>query len=261
LEIKDGKKKVVRRYASTDAAPRVDPKQLKIPRYWVRPPRGLSGEPGLHRFLWDMHYAQIPGVEPEFPMTAVYRNTAPEATSPWVSPGEYSAVLTANGKSYNQPLEVKMDPRVKTSASDLAEQFELSKRLYEARTKLEPISRSFISLNADLAKAQGRAAHNAVTKPLDTLGRTLQRFAAPDARPGAPLSLEVLDKVKRLFGNIQDVDAAPRPSVKVAVSDLEREAESVFERWRNVITQDLPALNRQLGAAGLGNIDSKPEEP
>ncbi len=45
LEIKDSKGEVVRRYASTDPVPPEDPK-LKIPRYWVRPPRVLVGQAG-----------------------------------------------------------------------------------------------------------------------------------------------------------------------------------------------------------------------
>jgi len=32
-----------------------------------------------------------------------------------VLPGQYKVVLTVDGKSYTQTLELKMDPRVKTS--------------------------------------------------------------------------------------------------------------------------------------------------
>ena len=77
--------------------------------------------------------------EPEFPISATYRNTAPSATSPWVAPGNYTVMLTADGKTFTQPLTVAMDPRVKTSAADLQEQFDLSWRLYQLRLKLAPI--------------------------------------------------------------------------------------------------------------------------
>ncbi|MEY2512474.1 MAG: hypothetical protein QOE26_3237, partial [Verrucomicrobiota bacterium] len=78
LEIKDAKGNVVRRYASTDQLPQPDPKELKIPAYWVRPPQPLSAVPGMHRFLWDMHYAPLPDVDPEYPMAAIFRNTPPD---------------------------------------------------------------------------------------------------------------------------------------------------------------------------------------
>ncbi len=39
--------------------------------------------------------------------------------------------LTVDGKSYTQPLTLKMDPRVKTTPLGLAQQFTLSKQLYD----------------------------------------------------------------------------------------------------------------------------------
>ncbi|MGH8865911.1 MAG: WD40/YVTN/BNR-like repeat-containing protein, partial [Burkholderiales bacterium] len=129
LEIKDADGQVVRRYSSADPLPTLDP-TLNIPTYWVRPPQRLAAEPGMHRFLWDLHYAPVPGAQPEYPIAAVYRNTAPDPTGPWALPGAYTVVLTVGGKSYEQPLTLMMDPRVKTSDGDLAQQFGLSKQLY-----------------------------------------------------------------------------------------------------------------------------------
>src|SRR5438046_10617810 len=108
--------------------PTPDP-TLNIPPYWVRPPQILSGQPGMHRFLWDLHYAPVPGLQPQYPIAAVYRNTAPEATSPWAMPGQYTAILTVNGTSYAQQLMVRMDPRVKATTADLLAQFKLSRPL------------------------------------------------------------------------------------------------------------------------------------
>jgi photosystem II stability/assembly factor-like uncharacterized protein len=255
LEIKDGKGNVVRRYSSADAAPSIDPK-LKIPAYWVRPPQTLSNERGMHRFLWDMHYAPVPGVEPEYPMSAVYHNTAPEPTSPWVMPGDYSVVLTVNGKSYAHPLSVKIDPRVKASTADLAQQFELSKALYEIRPTLEAVSNGLSRLSTEIGKAKERAGQNPVTAQLDDLNKKLQEIAGPPSRrASAALSLDLLEKLGTLFGNIQEVDAAPTPAVRAAVADLQRESQSIIQRWRAIESQDLPALNRQLEAAGFGKIE------
>ena len=255
LEIRDNKGAVVRRYSSTDAVALIDPKELKIPPYWVRPPQPLSAEPGLHRFLWDMHYTPIPGVDPEYPIAAIYRNTAPDPTGPWANPGDYSVVLSVDGKSYTQPLTLKMDPRVKASPADLAEQFDLSKRLYELRGQLEPIGKSFDSLNDEIAKAKERTAQNAVVQQVDVFAKRLAEFATPNGRPGAPLTFDALAKVQRLFGALQEVDAAPRPSVKAAVNDVLRDSGAVVSRWQKLVSQDLPALNAELEAAGAGKVE------
>ena len=46
-------------------------------------------------------------------------NTVPSINSPWVAAGAYTVKLTVDGKSYTQPLTVKMDPRVKATAEGL----------------------------------------------------------------------------------------------------------------------------------------------
>jgi photosystem II stability/assembly factor-like uncharacterized protein len=257
LEIKDGKGNVVRRYSSTDAVPPLDP-NLKIPAYWVRPPQTLSSEPGMHRFLWDMHHPPIPGIESEYPMTAVPHNTAPEPTSPWAVPGDYVAVLTVNGKSQTQPLPVKIDPRVKASTADLAQQFELSKVLYEIRPALEAVNNGLGRLGTEVGKAKERAGQSEVGSQLDALNKKLQELAGPPSRrASATLSLELLEKLGTLFGNIQEVDAAPTVAVRAAVADLQRESPSIIQRWQAIEGQDLPALNRQLEAAGFAKIEVK----
>jgi photosystem II stability/assembly factor-like uncharacterized protein len=257
LEIKDTKGNVVRRYASSDKLTPPDPKELKIPAYWVRPPQPLSAAPGLHRFLWDMHYAPIPGADTdaEYPIAAIPRNTAPEPTGAWALPGDYSVVLTANGRSYTQALTLKIDPRVKASPADLAQQFDLSKKLYDARPQLEKISESFVILSREVAQAKERAAGNAaVAQQLDAFAKTLAQFAPKSARNYAPPAFEALDKLVSLFGQLQGVDAAPRPAVKAAVADVLRDLPGVVERWQKVVTQDLPALNQQLEAGGFAQI-------
>ncbi|HEV7396590.1 MAG TPA: hypothetical protein VGN86_08785, partial [Pyrinomonadaceae bacterium] len=109
LEVRDEIGQVVRSYSSADPLPTPDP-VLPVPAYWLRPVKGLRATPGTHRFVWDLHMQPIPGLRPNYPIAAVYRNTAPEPTGPWVMPGTYSVVLTANGKTYKQPLTVAMDP-------------------------------------------------------------------------------------------------------------------------------------------------------
>src|SRR2546421_1858927 len=123
IEIKDGKGTSVRKYSSADKPVQANPNRLRIPSYWIRTPESISMKAGMHRFRWDMHYTPVPGVEPEFRISATYRNTAPIPTSPWAAPGDYAVTLTVDGKTFSQPLVIAMDPRVKTSAADLQEQF------------------------------------------------------------------------------------------------------------------------------------------
>ncbi|MEO6254995.1 MAG: hypothetical protein ABIO79_16925, partial [Ferruginibacter sp.] len=141
LEIVDSKGAVIRKYASTDTLYAIPPNN--VPSYWIRPQQLLSAQPGSHRYMWDMHYQPV-NVPPSYPISATYMNTAPDPTSPWVMPGNYTARLAVDGKVYNQPITVKMDPRVKTSVKDLTLQHDLSLICYnnilKCRNDLDMIS-------------------------------------------------------------------------------------------------------------------------
>ncbi|MFN2621863.1 MAG: WD40/YVTN/BNR-like repeat-containing protein [Chthoniobacterales bacterium] len=253
LEIKDSKGAVLRRYASSDPVPTPDPK-LKIPRYWVKQPQALSTEPGLHRFCWDLHLEPLKEVEPAYPMTAVFQKTAPQPTGPWVPPGEYSVVLTAAGKTFAQPLTVKMDPRVKVLPADLAKQFDLSKALYQTRATLLPIGKSFDALVAEVAKAKERAGEQPIKEKIEAFHQKLETFGDPaPSRPEQPLHFDVLSKVEQLFGHLQEADAGPTPQVEMAALALERDTKSAIERW-HAIPADVEALNAELQAAGIEKL-------
>jgi hypothetical protein len=212
----------------------------------------------MHRFLWDMHYMPVPDVEPDFPISATYRNTAPTPTSPWVAPGNYTVLLSVNGKNFTQPLTVQMDPRVKGSAADLQEQFELSWQLYQLRLKLAPIGKQFDDLNEQLTKLKARAAERPeVAEKLETFAQILTKFGPPHPRPGAPPSLFVLESTERLFNEVQNADTAPTAAVKAAVEDLETEVGPLIEAWRKLLDSDLPALNQQLKQAGFSEMELK----
>jgi hypothetical protein len=255
IEIKNGKDQLVRKYSSTDAPVQANPKRLRIPSYWIRPPQSVSTKAGMHRFLWDMHYTVVPNVGPEFPMTATYRNTAPQATSPWVAPGDFTVALTVDGKTFTQPLTVAMDTRVKASVADLQEQFDLSWRLYQLRLKLAPMGEKFDDIAEQLTKLKAQAAERTdVTQKLEAFAQTLMKFGPPHPRPGAPTSLFVLDSTKQLFNEIEVADAAPTAATKAAVADLEAKAGPMIDAWRKLLESDLPALNQQLKQAGFQEI-------
>lgn len=255
LEIKDEKGKIVRSYSSTDPVPGIDP-NVAVPTYWIRPVKGLSSSAGMHRFLWDMHLAPIPGLRPSYPISAVYRNTPVEPTSPWVMPGKYTVVLTANGKTYSQPLVVQMDPRVKTSTQDLAQQFQLSNQVYEHWRAFTLSTEQVRSLRRELSALKPQNAE--LKARIDSLNQKAGDLVGADAPGPAPATQQTLQsataRLRTLFIVMQAVDLAPTPQVAAAVADVSREAETLAQTWRKLQTEDIPALNKELRAAGLAVI-------
>ena len=257
LEIKNEGGETVRRYSSSDPMPIPDP-TLAIPSYWVRPPQKLSAEPGMHRFLWDTRLTPVPGVRPDYPISAIYLNTPPAATSPWAMPGRYSIILTVNGRSYPQTLTLKMDPRVKTSMSDLAEQFRLSKLFYDQWLALAAIAESARPIRGQLVELRPRIPED-LKQRFEALNEKFQAFGGgggpgqgvPAAAGARATVISVTARLRTLFNVVDGVDAAPTPQVKAAAEDVFKDARSLQESWQVMKSQDIPAINQELKAKGL----------
>jgi hypothetical protein len=132
IEILDAKSQSVRRYTSTEKPDisQNDLKTLSIPPYWVRMPQVVPTTAGIHRCVWDLHYASPKFLRHEYPIAAISNDTPRLPLGPRALPGLYTVRLTANGSTYTTaPLIVKMDPRVKTSQSRLQQHFDIETEL------------------------------------------------------------------------------------------------------------------------------------
>jgi len=164
------------------------------------------------------------------------------------------------GKTFTQPLTVAMDPRVKASAAELREQFDLSWNLYQLRLKLAPIGKKFDEIAEQLTTLKAKAAERPdVSQQLESFAQTVMKFGPPHPRAGAPLSLFILESTTRLFNEIEGADAAPTAAVKAAVADLETKVGPMMDAWRGLLEADLPALNQQLKQAGFPQIKTEAE--
>jgi len=258
LEFKDSAGQTVRRYSSADQPQAIDP-MLNIPTYWVRPPQVLSSAPGMHRFLWDMHYPPLLDVEAEYPISAVPHNTAPQPTSPWVLPGKYTVLLTANGQTFSQPLTVKMDPRVKTSAAGLDQQFQLSQRLYGRLQTLAPAVAQASGVHKQLQEVRHKLGEGTLAAAVDQIDHKVQAVAGGTTRrPGAGTEPPTLGSMRTrylaLFNALQDADVAPTTQMATAAGELEQQLPPLMAQWQAIQSQDLPELNRQLKSSKLPEI-------
>jgi hypothetical protein len=177
-------------------------------------------------------------------------------------PGQYTVVLTADGKSYTRPLTVQMDPRVKTPATDLAQQFRLSNQVYEDLRAVAPVMEAADSLREQLGDRKKQAAGKAETAAaIDAFEKKLEAVAGggPPPRPGipstAPLTLvTVTGRLGQLFGVLQESDAAPTTQTVANVSELRAALPEIVTKWKALTAADLKELNAALGAANLPEI-------
>jgi len=275
LEILDGGGKAIRRYASTDPVEKLDAAATPVPIYWYRPPQVLSGAAGMHRFTWDMHYQSLgAGGRGGLPSSAVPYNTVPSPNSPWVAPGKYTVRLTVNGKSYTQPIVVKMDPRVKTPAAGISQQSDLSKQMYDGVLATQAALRELRAIRTQVKTLQEKAGQNPIAQSLadfDKKAAALEGGGAPGGGqrggggggfgPGAGGGGDTLagigGSLTSLMGLMQAADAAPTSQVLTAVGERQKALAALMDRWKILKTQDLAALNAQLKTAGLTVIEIK----
>src|SRR5208282_5000285 len=134
IEITDESGNLVRRFSSADKPAPVNEKDFNLPMYWVRPPRTLSAAAGMHRFVWDLTYPAPDVLTRDYPMSAIYHDTPLYPLGATVLPGKYTVSFSNSGGKMveKQSLEIRMDPRVKTSPEDLRRQFELDRKIANA---------------------------------------------------------------------------------------------------------------------------------
>ncbi len=188
LEILDSAGKPIRHYSSADPVEKIDPYTTPVPAYWYRQPRVLATTPGMHRFFWDMRLQALPGGGGGrgggggLPMQAIGHDTAPASNAPWVAPGIYTVRLTVNGKSTTQPITVKMDPRVKLPALEIARIARLSKQLYDGVLSAQTALQQLQSVRDQVRSLQQKAGEGAVAKALAAFD---EKAAALQGTPGA----------------------------------------------------------------------------
>ena len=220
LEILDSAGKSVRSYSSGDRPQLPDSSTAPVPLYWYRPPQLLSAEAGMHRFVWDLHYQPAPGGGGRggLPIAAIAHDTAPAINAPWVATGAYTVKLTVDGRSYTQPLTVKMDPRVKTPPLGLAQQFILSKQMYDGMIEVQKTLDEIKSRSATTAGGARLSAERS-----DELTRS---FTAMSGALG------------QLMNILQQADVTPTTQLVTAVSERRAALTRLLAEW-NALKRDV----------------------
>jgi len=256
LEILDNAGKLVRKYASTDSAQtlaEIAPRHA-IPMYWVREDKPLSGEAGMHRFLWNVRYAAPKSLSHSYPIAAIIHDTPQEPLGPWALPGHYTVKLTVDGKNFTQPLVLKMDPRVKTPVADLSKQFAMQQvaaagmnRSFEALEQLN-------STRAQIAELLSKASPDLQSK-LEQLSKATAALAgsAVSGFFGTPLAgkqPENFSTLNQRFGQLltiaDNADVAPTATVEAVTQELRTALQQDDERWRELKANNLAKLNQLL---------------
>jgi len=266
LEVFDEQQHLVRRYSSSDKPEAMEKiaGEHPIPMYWVRPAQILSGAAGMHRFAWDLHYPSPDSLGHEFPISAIAHDTPKYPLGAWVLPGNYTAKLSVDGKTYSAPLVIRMDPRIKTSFADLRKQFEMQSGSVEGMNESFGVLLQVQSVRAQLKEHGAKAGKGTLAEAIAALDKQAAELegAAQSNSLGLPPGAkqpENLSSLNQHFGGILAVadsaDAAPTTQAIAVYKELQEALEKLVTRWTRIREQDIPALNAELRKAGFAAID------
>ncbi len=191
LDVLDDKGAVVRTLSSKPEP--VEPPDVGSYSDSPEKPKGLPTTPGLHRVVWDLRYKGaelIPGAK---------LDAGNPKVGPLVIPGMYTLRLTADGKSVTTRLEVRLDPRQRTtpdpvSAADLEQQLRLTLQVRDDITRLTKLVVALRSVRKQITERNELLKDNPKAENLRKLGVELVlRLDALEAKLHNPRAEVVYD--------------------------------------------------------------------
>jgi hypothetical protein len=168
--------------------------------------------------------------------------------------------LTVGGPSLVQPLTVKMDPRVKTPAAGLEQQFKLSMQCYDGMRRAQEVNVQVRALRTQLEDRQKRVKEGTLADDLAALDRKVASIAgrAPGMRgmrrmagPREPSLTAVSGEMGMLLRILQGADATPTTQAVAACGEVQEALGKLLARWDELKGKEVKAVNERLRKADL----------
>jgi len=247
IDILDSKGQRVRHISSKAA------KGQEQPPEWpdqILPTKTIPASQGMNRFIWNLRYddpVEIPG--------AFYGGNPPRG--PIAMPGSYTVKLTVNGKTQSAPLDLVLDPRVK-SAPGLAQKFALAMEVYHDQDALH---RAVNDIRA--AKALAASAHKSHANDKALLakgdaaakqGSAIESQLMQVNMNGTEANLNYPDmlneQIYNFAGLLEDSDTAPTQEETSTYATFHNELEALLAQWNKLKAGDVAAFQAQMTKSG-----------
>ena len=184
-----------------------------------------------------------------------------------VLPGQYTVKLTVDGKSYSEPLAVKMDPGIHYRMEALQAQAQMVDQIKALQVKVgaaHDVAQLRKQLESLGPKAAGQKKLAAAITTLDQNAKQIEGFATPPspdssgeggAEP-APDSLKGLSAtlMKMSLGAQQGGLEPPTPAVVTGYGKVQKTVDATLARSHQLETTDVAQLNARLSAARLPTV-------
>jgi hypothetical protein len=165
--------------------------------------------------------------------------------------------LTVADKVLEQPVEVKLDPAIKTSVAELQQALDMQLKLREMQSTMNLSLRFLDSLDIQLKQTQAtmkmlnKEPDKEMMKALDDwtkqLDAMLDKFAARNEGLGLSGKDQVSDNIGNLFFSL-DTNFGPTPGQRQYFEEIQPAYRARMEEVNKFLRETLPQWNEKLKA-------------
>ena len=235
--------------------------------------RRLETDVGHHRLTWDLRHAPAE----EFPGLVLWNRGG--MRGPKVPPGNYRVRLTIGSWAMTQPLEIRRDPRSRSTDADLVAQSEFLLGVRDKLTETHGAIRRLRALRGPLGDVKKRArkiassdsaGESSLVATIDAfLDRTRKieerLYQTKNRARQDPLNFPIRlnDKLSGVASGVSRGDFAPTKQSVAARDELVALIDAALAELNDAMRSELPKINRLVREAGIDPVatDDLPPAP
>jgi photosystem II stability/assembly factor-like uncharacterized protein len=229
----------------TGEAPEDDPDAPFEPYKQTR----LSKKAGLQRIVWDLRYKGADVIK------GAKVDAGQPRMGPFVNPGTYTLKLAVEGRTWTNPVQVRLDLRVKMSDADLTDQLKLALAIRDDISRVARIVNALRAVKSQLASRAELLKDNSQAEPL--VKQSKEVVAKLDAleeklhNPRAQVVYDILaqkggaklySQLGALYEWSADSDGPPTQGMREVYREHVRDLERLEAEWNQILKSDLPRL-------------------
>ena len=196
-----------------------------------RPIRQLKPQarPGVNRIVWDLREAPV--ASPAGAEREGGEESRRPIRAPKVLPGMYTVRLTAGGREFTRPLEVRIDPRITVSAADLTAQHDAVRQLVEMASRGARALERIIAVEKRLRAGSTTGSDTARAAAEKKLAQLAQLKGRLKADPGGYKSpAQLLEKIATLLSAIDSATGRPTAAEQEWIGRFRVELDEALSR-------------------------------
>ncbi|MBC8030490.1 MAG: hypothetical protein H7Z16_10295 [Pyrinomonadaceae bacterium] len=212
-----------------------------------------SREKGLNRVTWNLRYG---GAEVRRPPSAEETAFGGPPRGPQVLPGSYTVRLTVGDKTFDQAVDVRLDPTINVALADLQAQLDLQMKLRDMQSATNTALRFLDSIEEQLKHTE-TTVKNLNKEPDKELMKALEdykkqivaledRLVRRSEGLGFPGKSQVTNRIGDLFFSVDGTNAAPTSYQRQYFQEIQPEFRERMGEANRFIKDTIPLWNEEL---------------